>query len=163
MRLAEIGQVVTVISPVNLADAPSVGDLVSLANYNHATVVYRAGVGLAAQDPVITVQQATDNAGAGLKALNFTDVFEKEAVDIRTVPQFTKKTQASGNTYVSLTGGESQQLIMIEFDAEDLDAAGGFDHIQVDVSDPGATEKLGSVDIVLTEASYPQEPAVGAL
>lgn len=162
-RIAEEQQIVLADGPLDLAVAGLTGDFVSLAQFNHIAIVYQAGVGLADQDPTITIEQATSNAGAGAKALTFTELYQKEAVDITTVGQFTKITQAASNTYQSTTGGESEQLIIIEFDAAELDVDNGFDHINVAVSDPGATVKLASVLYVLTEPSYAEEPALSAL
>ncbi len=162
-RIAEEQQTVMADGPVDLAVAGLTGDFVSLSNYNHVAILYSAGVGAAGQDPTITVQQATSNAGAGAKPLTFTELYQKEAVDIQTVGQFTKITQAAANTYISLTGGESEQVILIEFDAAALDVDNGFDHVQVAVDDPGATTKLAVCHYLLTQPRNAEEPALSAL
>lgn len=162
-RISEEQQAVPAAAPVDLTTAGIIGDWVSLANFNHAVCRLATGVGTAAQDPTITIQQATDNAGAGAKALDFTDIYQKEAVDISTIGQFTLITQTAANTYQSLTGGESQQLIQIEFDAAALDVDNGFDHIQISVSDPGAASKIGYAEVVLTQARNAEEPALSAI
>jgi hypothetical protein len=92
---------------------------------------------VAGDDPVLTMKQATDVAGTGAKALNFTRVDAKVGVQTG-IGAFTTNTQAAGNTYTDLVSAEAQGLFAIEFKAEDLDVNNGFDCVQVSVPDTGA-------------------------
>ncbi len=163
--LVQNAQIVPAIIPIDLATANNDGDWVNMENYQHCAVIFMADVGTAAQDPIFTVRQATSNAGAGAKALTFTDIWEKEgATAINAIGVMTHRTQAAANTYTSATGGENEQLIVVEFDAIDLDVANDFTHIQLQIPDTGATAgKFGMGLYILTEPRYPQDINVTAI
>jgi predicted lipoprotein with Yx(FWY)xxD motif len=63
------------------------------------------------------MKQATDVAGTGAKALNFTRVDSKVGVQTG-IGAFTTNTQAAGNTYTDLVSAEAQGLFAIEFKAD---------------------------------------------
>ena len=44
----------------------------------------------AGTDPILTLQQAQDTSGTGVKSLTFTEIFRKQADDVQTVGPFTK-------------------------------------------------------------------------
>lgn len=163
-RLVENAQIAAAILPVNLATAVNNGDWVSLKNYGHVAIVVIKDGGTAAEDPSFTVRQATDVAGTGAKALNFTRVDKKQAADVQTVAQFTKVTQAASNTYAGDgTSAEDEMIVVIEFDADELDTENGFDCVQLQIPDVGAAAQLAAAIYILTEPRYGQEPALGAI
>ena len=163
-HLAENAQLVPLQVPVDAGGGDITGDWVNMADFNHLELIYVADIGTTGEDPEITVLQATDNAGAGSKALKFTTIYEKEgATAINAVGKFTKQTQTSANTYKSASGGENEQLIVIPIDAQDLDQDNDFDHVSVTITDPGAAGKLVTVLALLTEPRYSQEPMPSAI
>lgn len=135
--LVEEVQIVAAIIPVDSQTGANTGDYVSLKKYERCSVVIFKAAGVAGDDPVITVTQAQDVAGTGVKALNFTRVDAKVGAQTG-VGTFTAVTQAAGNTYTDLVSAEAQGLFVIEFKAEDLDVNNGFDCLKVAVPDTGA-------------------------
>lgn len=160
--LAEEVQIAAGFVPVDLATAGASGDWVSLKNHRHLAIVFFRAAGAAGEPAVITVQQASDVAGTGAKALNFTRVDHKSAADILTVGQFTKVTQAAANTYSAVGGaGNTQAIVLIEFNAEDLDADGGFDCVRATIADVGTTAQLSAMLYVLSGPRYtPPQSAI---
>jgi hypothetical protein len=151
--LTEETQLVAAIIPVDLSTAANNGDWVSLKNYDELDIIIFKAAGTAGDDPVITLKQASDVAGTGAKALNFTRVDAKVGVQTG-IGQFTKNTQAAGNTYTDLVSAEAQGIFVIHVEAQDLDKANGFDCVQVSIPDVGANAQLGCALYVLSEARY---------
>jgi hypothetical protein len=135
--LIEECQIVAAIIPVDSQTGANTGDYVSMKGYDRCTVLVYKAAGVAGDDPVITMTQAQDVAGTGVKALNFTRVDSKVGAQTG-VGVFTTNTQAAGNTYTDLVSAEAQGLFAIEFKAEDLDVNNGFDCLKVAVPDTGA-------------------------
>jgi hypothetical protein len=161
MKLVENAQIVAGFVPLDL-QAQRDGDWVGLRDFNHLTVLFFKGTGTDGDDPVITLQQASDNAGTGAKALNFTEIWRKQAADVQTVGQFTKTTQAAGNTY-SNTDGHQQAIWAIEIDADMLDVDGGFKYVRATLNDTGTNAQLGCILYVLTEPRYAEATPPSAL
>lgn len=158
MRLAETMQLAAGFVPIDLAAAAQAGDWVSLKNFRHLAIVIVKAAGAVGEIPTVTVEQAQAVAGTGAKALNFTDVYVKNGADLQTIGEFTKVTQASGNTYAP-AAGNTQLLAVIEFNAEDLDVDGGFDCVRARFNDVGATAQLGALLYVLGVPRYAPPPS----
>lgn len=164
MHLAQNAQIIPITVPFDVGGGNMTGDWVSMEEFNHCTLIYCADIGTATEDPILTILQATDNAAAGSKALNVTEVYRKEgATAISAVAVFTKVTGQTDNTITSGTGGENEELVVIEIDADDLDVAGGFDHVSMTIADPGTAGKLICVLAILTEPRYAQELVASAI
>ena len=161
MKLIESAQLVCGFVPLDLQTQRD-ADWVSLANYNHASVVFFKGTGTDGDDPVLTLQQAQDNAGTGVKALTFTDIWRKQAADVQTVAQFTRTTQAAANTYTN-TDAHQQSIWVLEIDADMLDVDAGFTHLRVTCSDTGTNAQLGCVLYVLSQPRFAQAQTPGAI
>lgn len=161
MRLVEEMQVVGNVVPVDVAAAAMGGDWVSLKNYRHVSIVLSKAAGGAAENATVTIQQASDVAGTGVKALNFTTFYRKEGADLTTVGTFTKVTQASGNTFTA--DGDSQGLYVLDFEADDLDADGGFDCVRLSIADVGVTAQLACAVYLLTKPRFIQESIPSAI
>lgn len=147
--LLEQLQIVPAFPPVNLGTART-GDVVSLKNYRRCLVVLHKGIGPANDDVTLTILQGTDVAFATNKALNFTTVYTKEDLTHLTdVGQWTKVTQAAGNTYTTLTSAETELMWAVEFKAEDLDIANGYDCIRASTNDVGTTTSIGTIWYIL--------------
>lgn len=152
--LAEAAQIVTAFVPVDTQAGANNGDWVSMKNFDRLTVIFVKAAGVAGDDPVLTLKQATDVAGTGAKALNFTRVDSKVGVQTG-IGVFTANSQAAGNTYTDLVSAEAQGLFLIEVQASDLDVANGFDCVQFSVPDTGAAgAQLGAALYVLRHARY---------
>ena len=129
---------------VDLQTAANNGDWVSFKQYNHIAIVFVSGVGTAGDDPTLTVVQATSAAGAGGKALNFTDIMIKQAAtSLAGTGSFTHTTQAAANTYTSATAAEQSLIWVVEFDASDLDSDNGFIFLRATVADVGGNAQPG--------------------
>ena len=145
--------------PVDLQDGANTGDWVSMKNNKSITVLFGSGLGTAAQDPTITVQQASDNAGTGAKALNFTVIYRKQAAtSLAAVGQWTRTTQTAANIYTNGTSAEEDLIWGVEIEASDLDVDNGFDHLRVTVADVGGNAQPGYA-LYLAEPVYARAPA----
>lgn len=163
MRLTSIAQIVSGFVPVDMQTGANDGDWVSLANHRHCAVVLFKAIGTAGDDPTLTIEQATDNAGAGAKGLNFTEIYTKQGALLTALGQFTRVTQTAASTYTDAVSAELQAIWVVEFDDNDLDADNDFDHIRGRVADVGGNAQLGCLFYVLGEPRYAKEPQVSAL
>ena len=169
MRFLEHSQIVVGLMPYDTMDAAVAGDWVSAKLFHSIIVKFVRAAGSAGEDPTITIEQATNVAGANAKALNFTDIYEKEGLTnaaggMAAIGTFTKQTQAAANTYTSGTSGENDVMWCIEFDADELDVDNGFDCIRASVSDPGSGgDYYGYLEYILIEARYKQDPVPSAI
>jgi hypothetical protein len=161
MKLVESSQIVAGFVPLDLQTARD-GDWVSLRDFNHLTVIFFKGTGTDGDDPIVTLQQATDNAGAGAKALNLTDVWRKQGADVQAVGQFTRTTQAPATSYTN-TDGHQQLIWVFEIDADMLDVDGGFRYVRASLNDTGVNPQLGCVLYVLTEPRFAEAAPPSAL
>ncbi len=144
LRFTDFAQIATAFVPVDLNDGANNGDWINMKNFHRCAVVVIAAAGTAANDLTLTLTQATDNAAAGEKALNFTEIFTKQGASLAAIPTWTKVTQSAGNTYTNGTNGEEQLIYVVDIAAEDLDIANDFDHIQASIAQVGAA-KVGTV------------------
>lgn len=152
MRLLDRFHPVVVIPPVNGATAANSGDWISLKNFRRVAFLIIGAVGVAGEDLAITIRQAKDVSGGSVKDLvGVSRVDVKNAVDIATIGTFTKVTQTEAATYTNTDSGESQNLFVIEVDAEQLDVQNGFDCVTCNIADTGATAKLICVLAILSE------------
>lgn len=126
---------------------------VSLRGYLKATLVFMKAVGNAAEDPVITLQQATAVAGTGAKALaSITRADRKTGADPTVIGLFTAVTQAAASTYTA-EGGEGA-VHCIDVRPEDLDKANNFDCVRATIADTGATATFGVLFWILHGPRY---------
>ncbi len=161
--LAQQGQVISGFVPVNLATAANPGAYISMKHYHHLTVIFHKGVGASGQDPTLTLKQATAIAGTGVKALNFTDIWVKQGASLDAIANFTRVTQAAGNTYTSASAGEAEAIWMLEIDGEDLDRDNGFDVVAADIDDIGSTSQIGSLEYILSRPRFAQASPPSAI
>ncbi|MFC5353549.1 hypothetical protein [Azospirillum himalayense] len=145
-------QVVSGFVPVSMTSAQT-GDYVSLKDYGRCAIVFFAAAGTAGDDPTITLTQAQDVSGTGVKALNFTRIDVKQGT-LTSVGTFTTVTQAAGNTYTDATSAEVQKIWVIDVMAEDLDIANGFDCLKAAISDVGTNAQIGCMLYFMHEPRY---------
>lgn len=145
--------------PVDLQTAANNGDYVSLKNHTGALVVFIAAVGTAGDDPVISLQQASAVAGTGVKDLNFTEIFKKQAAtDLSATSVWTKVTQAAAASYTDATAAEIDKIWVIPVKADSLDVAGGFDCFRANVADVGGNAQLGTLFYILYGPRFVKAP-----
>lgn len=146
-------QLVSAIVPVDLQTGANNGDWVCMKNYDRLTVIVFKGIGTAGDDPVLTMAQATDVAGTGVKALTFTRIWAKVGTQTG-LGTFTLVTQAAASTYTDAVSAEAQALWMIEIEAGDLDRANGFDCVRFNIPDVGGNAQIGCALYLLRNSRY---------
>ena len=161
MKLVEKSQIVAGFVPLDLQTQRD-GDWVRLRDFNHLTVIFYKGIGAGGENPVVTLQQATDNNGTGAKALNFTEIWRKQGADVTTIGQFTKTTQAAGNTFTDVAGN-LQAIWVLEIDGDMLDVDGGFNYVRLTLNDVGVGAQLGCVLYILSEPRFAEASPPSAL
>ncbi len=166
--LLERMQIASLAPPVDLsgsANSATVGDWINAGKGQRFAFIFTKAVGTAGDDPTITVQQATDAAGTGAKALTFTTVYRKETTTSGGLKsesgtgQWTKTTQAAANTYTNLTSAESELIWVIDFAGAQLDADNGFKFVNATVADVGGNAQLGSLLCVVYDMRDASSPA----
>lgn len=164
-ELLESIQAVSVIEPVDLTSGANSGDWISLAKYRRVLFLIAKGAGgTAGQDPVITLQEATDASGTGAQNLAAIDkVFSKQAAtDLTAVAAFTVVTQTAAATYTDADLAEQAALIGIEVKADELSS--GFDFCTINIADPGAgNSQIGAVLALCLEPRYGGQVGVSAI
>jgi len=148
---------VMAIVPVDLAAAANNGDWVSLKNYERVVILLIKGIGTAGQDPIFKLQQATDNAGTGVKDLLFTKVYSKVGTQTG-ITAMTKTTQAAATSYTDAVSAEAQAIIGVEITSEDLDSDGGFTHVRLDIADVGAAAQIGGALYLMLNPRHEADP-----
>lgn len=156
--IADEMQIAAGFVPVNMATATNEGDWISLRNYRHVAILVFKAAGASGEPPTITTQQAKDTGGGDAKDLNFTTIHVKNGADLGAIGQFTKVTAVASNDY-ALAAGNTQALVLIEFNAEDLDADNGFDCIRATIADVGDTSQIGCMLYLLSSPRYTPPPS----
>lgn len=157
-RLLERLQIAWGFGPIELTSART-GDVICMKGYKRCGILLIKGIGTAGQDPTVTVLQGTDVAFGTNKALNFTELYVKQdPTSLADVGQWTKVTQAAGNTYTDATSAEQATLWWIEFKAEDLDIANNYDCIRASLGDAGTNTQLGALIYILGDPLYAKAP-----
>lgn len=161
--LGGIIDIVMAFRPIDMQDATGehvTGDWVSLKNWDRVLCVLMGGVGTAGQDPVLTIDQATTNAGGSAKALTFDTIYRKQAAtDLLSTGIWALTTQTAAGTYTNTDAAEQVKIHVVEIKATDLDVDGGFDHIRMTVPDVGAAAQLGAGLYILCGPRYANAPA----
>jgi len=154
MNLLDKVQIVSGFLPVDLQDGANTGDVVSMKNYGHLTVVFFKNVGTAGDDPTLTLLQGTDVAFGTNKALNFTSVWTKQDTVLTSTGTFTENTQDAANEFTDDSSAEDAAIWVVEIDAADLDVENGYDCVRASVADVGTNEQLGCLLYLLSEPRY---------
>lgn len=152
-RFLEGHDIVAGIIPVDLSTAANNGDWVNLKDYGRVVAVLLKAAGTAGDDPVFTLRQASDNAGTGAKALNFTTIYEKVGTQTATA-DWTVVTQTAANTYTNAASAEAQAIMAVEIRAELLDVANSFTHVQIQIPDVGTNAQLGTAFYLMLDPIY---------
>lgn len=160
--IAETMQIQEGFPTVDLQTGANNGDWVSLKNYKHVGILFRSGVGTAGDDPTVVVQQASDVAGTGAKALNIntSKIFKKQAATSHaSTGQWSDASAGvTTNSWTDAAAAEQVLTLLIEFDADELDVDNGFDCIRATIADVGGNAQPGDLLYLLTEPRYPSQP-----
>lgn len=156
--LGNMLDIVPAIVPLDLQTART-GDYVSLKNAQGVAFVLFKGAGTAGDDPDFTVNQATDVAGTGAKALTFTEIFKKQGSALTAVGSWSKVTQSASEVFsADATSAEEQALYVIQINADELDVDDGFDCVNVSCADVGGNAQLGCALYLLYGLRHPATP-----
>lgn len=143
-RLFDIG---CGISPVNLNTAGNTGKRISMQDCQGITFVVFAGVGTAASDLAVDLQEATAYTGGTIQDLDIiTKYYIKDELALDNDESWVETTQAAASEIADVGGlgvsAEHEQIVVIEVGADQL--SDGFTHVSLNIPQPGAT-KLGCV------------------
>ena len=165
MRLIDHCQIVSGFVPVDTQTAANTGDVVSLKNYSHLTVLFFKAAGVANDDPVLTFEQGTSVAFGTSKNLATIDEYWRKEGTLTAIGTFTRVTQSASQTVtLSATSAESQGLYIFEIPASDLDVDGGYDCVRVTVADTGAAgAQLGCMLYILSGARHASDTMPSAI
>ena len=134
-------------APVDLSAAAVTGKRVHLKNYVGATFVLFKGAGTAGDDPAVTFQQHTvASSGTPASLVAVTRYYLKDATTLAGTEQWAKLSMAAGATITDPggagTSAEHQQILVAEFNADQLDD--GYEWISANVADVGTNAQLGA-------------------
>lgn len=124
-------------------------DYVSLAKYNHLTVIINHLNGADTVATAVTLKQAKTNEGGDAKALGFTKKYgnaDVSASDLLTIADVTSDTFDAGG----VSGKNSLEII--EIDADSLDVSNGFEYVTVELADNA--NATASVIYILSNPRY---------
>lgn len=155
-------QIVSAFVPADFNASAKTGDWVTLKDYQRVAVVLFGAAGSSGTDLTVTLNQATDVSGTGSKALNFTRIDSKEGAALTAISQFTKVTQAAGNTYTVVNNEQLQQIYVIDIGKEQLDVANNFDCVQMTVNAGNAAKVIAGL-YILYDPKYGADPLPGAI
>ena len=150
----EIADIIPAFVPADMHTSANNGQWVDMKFISKLLCVLLKAAGTAGDDPVITLKQATSNAGANAKSLNFTRARTKIGA-IATTPQWTIATQSAANTYTP-TSAASPALIAVEVSQTDLDLNNGFNFVQFSIPSTGANPQLGTAFYIAYGVRYAQ-------
>lgn len=131
----------TALLPVDSQSGANTGLVVSLKGYEGVLIVVEKMAGVAGDDPVVTLTQATAVAGTNEKALPLPANRVRSKLHATTVPGlFTDvaNAAATGGTYTDDTSAEKAGIIAIDIKATDLDVDNEFDCVRLAIPDTGA-------------------------
>jgi hypothetical protein len=145
--------------PVDMQTAANPGDYVSLKNWDGICFVLFKAAGTAGDDPTLTITQAQDVAGTGVKNVTaITDIYTKQGT-LTAVGAWAHTSQAAAATVAGdATSAESQGVYYTFVPSEALDADGGFDCIKGAVADVGGNAQLGCLFYILVGPRFAAAP-----
>lgn len=153
-QLIECAKFIQAIPPVDTTGAGKDGLWVSMKNFNRLAVVLQSGT-WAGGTAAVTLEQATDSAGTGAKALAFTKYLKAYDTD-DAVDDTSVSVDVASNTY---TLGDNHNVQVIEVKAGDLDIANGFAFVRVRSATPGANADLLAALYILYDGIYAGLPS----
>ncbi len=123
-------------------------------------IIFLSGVGAPGEDPVLTLQQATNAAGAGAVALSLKRVFYKVGAPAfsATNDKFIEDTAATPETPAvsydtdPINGAENNLMVAVQ--VRPIDLLDGYSYVRMQIADVGATPQLGMVLYAASASAY---------
>lgn len=137
-------QVVPIVAGIGLLLTSTLGDTtyVSMKNYRRLQIIIAIADGTTVTGTAVTLKQATAIAGTGEKALAFTRMLANtDYAASKTMVE----TVVTSNTFTTQVVNSKDSVYVIDVDADDLDAANGFDCVRVDCTGHAATSSRGCI------------------
>jgi hypothetical protein len=160
--LSEVSDLIIGGGPVDLSSAALAGRWISMANVAAMNAILIAGIGTAGDDPVISLEQATDASGTGAKALNIKHLRYKigstsiDAADDVWVEETTidRDNPAASWDSDGVAGAENVLLVNVYVLPQDLDINNDFAYIRLNVADVGTNAQLGAILYIPSDLTY---------
>ena len=150
--MVEGAQIIPAFGPKDITGAAQVGDYINMKHARKCAIVLQKGA-WGGGTPAVTLEQATNAAGAGSKAL----AFDRQYVGTGLTNDVLAQSAVAASTFnLSATANEYH---VIEVDAGDLDHANGFFYLTVKVASPGAFADLLSATYFLYQHNFVRKPA----
>ena len=143
--IAECCHVVNIVPPIDITGGVT-GDIFSMAEYHHATIIVQIGVSAAAFTKII-INQCTDFAGTGAAAIAY-NIYKAETTLGDTLGARTA-VPAAGYT----PSANDQIFYVIEIDASEL--SDGYNFIQLSLTN-GVNSVIASAVAILSGTRYAQ-------
>ena len=145
----ETVNIIEAIAPVDINAAGATGNMISMKNAAHCTIIIKSGT-WAAGTSAITVEQAVDvtDSTTTSKAVAFTSMWTNDGVPTTSVLTKTTVTANTFNVDVALS------MYVIEISADMLDVDNGYDCLQVLSATPGANACLLDATYILSGTRY---------
>lgn len=133
-RVSEVMELISVEHPDSLGAGTHTGSWYSMRDYHRAWLYVNVGDMAATATLDVGLQQASDSTGTGVKAI-------------------------AGKTITQLTqaGGDSNDVVCIELQTEELDVDGGFEHVRWYVTIANAAVEM-AVTMFFVEPRFPPVP-----
>lgn len=152
--------IVAGVTPVNLNTGANTGKRVHLKNCDGVTIVIFAGVGTAASDLAVDLQEHNAATGGTSQDLDvITRYYSKQELTLDGDETWSLHTQSAASEITDVggagTSAELENLVVIEVGADQL--SDNFEWISLNVPQPGAT-KLGCVLYLLHQLNIQRAP-----
>ncbi len=143
-NIAEMGHVVNVLPPIDITGGAN-GDVFSMENYGHATIIVQVGVSAAAFT-TIKINECTSFAAAGATAIAFS-VYKEETAAGDTLGARVA-VAAAGMT----PSANDTIMYVIELDASEL--SDGSQFVQLALANASANSVIASAVAILSGSRY---------
>lgn len=151
---------------VDFNTAGATGKRVGMRNCAGLTVVALLGVAASGTETLtLTLNQQTASTGGSSQTLAAVTTFHVKAATALlgsetwvTVTQAAAATIALTDTLSTITGFAAKQAIVV-FEVNGASLADGYKYISVDVADPGAASRIGSILYFPRDLAYMAKPA----
>ena len=155
----EIADIIPGVVPQALNSAANTGQWVNMKNIDRLVCVFYKGPGITGDDPQIQVSQATNNAGANAKGVNFSKLWTKHGgISSTSVWTVQNMSASSSNSTQTGTAG-APDLCVIEIFATDLDnnntTVGVYNHVLVTIPQTNSSQ-YGCSFYIAYGYRYPQ-------
>jgi hypothetical protein len=142
-NIAEMGHVVNILPPIDITGGTT-GDVFSMENYGHATIIVQVGVSAAAFTKIL-VNECTDFSGTGATAIAFNYYAEETAAGD------TLSARSAATTAGVTPSANDTIFYVIELDASEL--SDGYNFVQLQLTN-GTNSVIASAVAVLSGSRY---------